>query len=157
MRGIDMLNAPSRLSKLLAHSSDTHAYPTKHVTRGLLTVPKSRTDYGRWTVLNRAMTTWNSISHQVAHASSKIRLKQQIKKTPYGTAGNVKQHKHRHRHMHTHTHTIAYALWTHVNMDFVLYIQYVVVGAWGNTVCDCIVMFFFNCINWLHFAGPQEE
>ena len=38
----DMLNAPSCLSKLLAHSSDTHAYPTRHATRGLFTVPKSR-------------------------------------------------------------------------------------------------------------------
>uniref|UniRef100_A0A8C7N2R7 Endoplasmic reticulum lectin n=1 Tax=Oncorhynchus kisutch TaxID=8019 RepID=A0A8C7N2R7_ONCKI len=27
------------LSKLLAHSSDTHAYPTSHATRGLFTVP----------------------------------------------------------------------------------------------------------------------
>jgi hypothetical protein len=43
---IDMLNAPSCLSKLLAHSSDTHAYPTRHATRGLFTALKSRTDYG---------------------------------------------------------------------------------------------------------------
>ena len=50
MRGIDMLNAPSCLSKLLAHSADTHAYPTGHATN-LFTVPKSRTDYGRRTVL----------------------------------------------------------------------------------------------------------
>ena len=57
MRGIDMLNAPSCLSKLLAHSLDTHSYPTRHATRGLFIVPKSRTDYGRHTVLNRAMTT----------------------------------------------------------------------------------------------------
>jgi hypothetical protein len=59
MIGIDMLNAPSCLSKLLAHSSDTHAYPTRHATRGLFTAPKSRTDYGRHTVLHRGMTTWN--------------------------------------------------------------------------------------------------
>jgi hypothetical protein len=52
-----MLTAPSCLSKLLAHSSDTHAYPTRHATRGLFTVPKSRTDYGWHTVLHRAMTT----------------------------------------------------------------------------------------------------
>ena len=57
MRGADMLNAPSCLSKLLAHSSHTHAYPTRHATRGLFTVPKSRTDYGVRTVLHRAMTT----------------------------------------------------------------------------------------------------
>ena len=56
-----MLKAPSCQFKLLAHSSDTHAYPTRHATRGLFTVPKSITDYGRHTVLHRAMTTWNSI------------------------------------------------------------------------------------------------
>jgi hypothetical protein len=46
MRGIDILNAMSCLFELVAHSSDTHAYPTRHVTRGLFTFPKSRTDYG---------------------------------------------------------------------------------------------------------------
>ena len=74
MRGIDMLNAPGCLFELLSHSSDTHAYPTRHATRGLFTVPKSRTDYGRRPVLHRAMTTWNSIPHQVTDASSKIRF-----------------------------------------------------------------------------------
>ena len=64
---------PSCLSKLLAHSSDTHAYLTRHATRGLFTVAKSRTDYGRHTVLHRAMTTWNSIPQQVTDTSSKIR------------------------------------------------------------------------------------
>jgi hypothetical protein len=49
MRGIDMFNAPSCLFELLAHSSDINAYPTRHATRGLFTVPKSRTDYGRRT------------------------------------------------------------------------------------------------------------
>jgi hypothetical protein len=47
-----------------------HEYPTRHTTRGLVTVPKSRTDYGRRTVLHSAMTTWNSISHQLTDASS---------------------------------------------------------------------------------------
>ena len=73
-----MLNAPSCLSKLPAHSSDTHAYPTRHATRGLFTIPKSRTDYGRLTVLHRAMTTWNTIPHQVTDASSKIRFKKHL-------------------------------------------------------------------------------
>ena len=54
---------------------DIHAYPTRHSTKGLFTVSKSRTDYGRQTVLHRAMTTWNSIPHQVTDASSKIRFK----------------------------------------------------------------------------------
>jgi hypothetical protein len=84
MRGIDMLNAPCCLFKQLEHSSDTHAYPTRHATRGLFTVSKSRTDYGRRTVLLGTMTTWNSIPHQVTDASSKIIFKEQIKKTPYG-------------------------------------------------------------------------
>jgi hypothetical protein len=94
MRGIDMLNISSCLSKVLAHSSDTHAYPTRHATRGLFTVPMSRTDYGRHTVLHRAMTTWNSIPHQVTDAV-KCDLKKQMKKNPpYGTAETVKQQKH---------------------------------------------------------------
>jgi hypothetical protein len=63
-----MLKAPSCLFKLLAHRSDTHAYPTRHATRCLFTVTKTRTDYGRHTVLHRAMTTWNSIPHQVIDA-----------------------------------------------------------------------------------------
>ena len=67
-----MLNAQSCLSKLLAHSSDTHAYPTTHATRGVFTDPKSKTDYKRHTVLHRAMTTWNSIPHHVTDATSKI-------------------------------------------------------------------------------------
>ena len=63
VKGIDMLNAPSCLFELLARSSDTHAYPTRHATRGVFTVPKSRSDYGMCTVLHRGMTTWNSIPH----------------------------------------------------------------------------------------------
>ena len=69
VRGIDMLNTPSCLFKLLAHSSDTHTYPTRHATRGLFTVPQ---------VQNRlweAHSTWNSSPHQVTHASSKIMFK----------------------------------------------------------------------------------
>ena len=54
VRSVDMLNAPRCLFKLLAHSSDTHVYPTRHATRGLFTVPKSRTDYGRCRVIHRA-------------------------------------------------------------------------------------------------------
>ena len=55
-RSVDRLNAPRCLFKLLAHSSDTHTYHTRHVTRGLFTIPKSRTDYERCTVLRGAMT-----------------------------------------------------------------------------------------------------
>jgi hypothetical protein len=89
VRGVYKLNIPSSLFKILAHSSDTHAYPTRHATKGLFTVPKSRTYYGRRTVLHRAMTTWNSIPHQVTDASSGIRFKKQVKNIPYGTMGTL--------------------------------------------------------------------
>ena len=79
VRSVDKLNAQRCLFKLLAHSSDTHTYPTRHATRGLFTIPKSRTDYERHTVLHRAMATWTSIPHQVTDASSRIRLKKQVK------------------------------------------------------------------------------
>ena len=74
MRGIDMLNALSCLSKLLAHSLDTHAYPTRHVTRSLHS-SQVQNRLWRHTVLHRAMTTWNSILHPVSDATSKIRFK----------------------------------------------------------------------------------
>jgi hypothetical protein len=86
---IDFLITCFCLFKILAHSSDTHAYPTRHAT-SLFTIPKCRADYGRCTVLHRAMTTYNSIPHQVTDASRRIRFKKQVKKTPYGTAGTVK-------------------------------------------------------------------
>jgi hypothetical protein len=85
VRGVDKLKVPSCLFKILAHDSDTHAYPTRHATRGPFIVPKFRTDYGRHRVLHRAVTTRNSIPHQVTDACSKIRFKKQIN-TPYGTA-----------------------------------------------------------------------
>jgi hypothetical protein len=114
---VKMLNAPRCLLKVLANSSDTHAYPTRHATRGLFTVPKFRTDYGRTTVLHRAITIWNSIQHQVADASSIIRFKEQIN-TPYGTAGTMKRHTH--IGTDTNIHMLTHALYTHVHMDFVL-------------------------------------
>jgi hypothetical protein len=52
VRGDDKLNVPSCLFKTLAHSSDTDAYPTRHATRGLFSGPKSKTDYGRCTILH---------------------------------------------------------------------------------------------------------
>ena len=74
VRSVDMLNAPRCMFKLLPHSSDTHAYHTRHATRGLFTIPKSRTDYERHKVLNRAMATWNSIPLQITDASSRTRF-----------------------------------------------------------------------------------
>ena len=84
---VDMLNAPRCLFKVLAHSLNTHAYPTRpevlwamhESTRGFFTVPKSRTEYGRRTVLGRSMATWNSIPDQVTDRISRIRFKKQTK------------------------------------------------------------------------------
>ena len=44
IRNINVLNIPNCLHSQLTHSSDTHTYPTSHATRGLFTVPKSRTN-----------------------------------------------------------------------------------------------------------------
>ena len=93
MRGIDMLNAPSCLIELLAHSSDIHAYPTRHATRGLFAVLKSRIDYGRRTVLHRAMNTWKGGDCEATQTWAQT---------------------------HAYIHTITYALYTHVHMDSVL-------------------------------------
>ena len=101
VRGVDKLNVLSCLLKILAHGLDIHACPTRHATRGLFTVPKLRTDYGRCTVLHRAMTTWNSIPHHVTDESSRIIFKKQVKIHLMEQRGL--QHKHGHIHMHTHT------------------------------------------------------
>ena len=102
VRGIDMFKASSCLFELLANSSDTHAYPTRHVTRGLFTVPKSRTVYGRRTVLHRAMTPLNSIPHQVTDASSRICFF--LNRYKYTLWNSGEQHKHK---THAYTHTIT--------------------------------------------------
>jgi hypothetical protein len=52
----------------------------------LSTVPRSRTEADKHTVLNRAMTTWNSLPPQVTQTSNKTRYKPD-KRTPYGTTG----------------------------------------------------------------------
>ena len=41
--------------------------------------------------LHRAMTTWNSVPHQVTDARGRIRSKKTDKNTTYGTAGTVKR------------------------------------------------------------------
>ena len=60
--GIDVLKIPNRLFNRLTHSSVTHTYPTRHATRGIFTVPKSKTEARKYTGLYRAMTTWNSLT-----------------------------------------------------------------------------------------------
>ena len=106
VRNFEMLNAPSCLFKLLAHSSDTHSFPTRHATRGLFTTPKSKTDYGRRTALYGGIAIWNSIPHQGTDASSRIRFKTIDKNVPYGTEGTVKRHTGIHM-LNTHTHVFC--------------------------------------------------
>jgi hypothetical protein len=104
-----LLNAPSCLFELMAHSSDTHAYATRQVTKGLFTVPKSKTDYGRRTMLH------GSIPHQVTHASRKNRFKNKIKihlmgqrglwsNTSIGTDTCIQTHDNNVRAIHIRTH-----------------------------------------------------
>lgn len=77
--GVDWLKVSNCLVKQLAHSSDTHWYNTRHAARGLFTVPRSRTEAGKHTVLNRAMTTWNSLPPRVTQTSNNTRFKKWIK------------------------------------------------------------------------------
>jgi hypothetical protein len=79
VRGIDVLKVLNGLFKQLAHSTDTHLYNTRHAARGLFTVPRFRTEAGKRTVLNRAMTSWNSLPAQVTQDSNKTSFKKQIK------------------------------------------------------------------------------
>ena len=104
VRSVDKLNAPSCLFKQPAHSSDTHTYPTRHATKDIFTIHKqARTDYGRHTVLHRAMTTSNS--HQVTHASSKIWFKKQIQKHLMEQRGLWSYTNQPNIYIHTHTKT----------------------------------------------------
>jgi tellurite resistance-related uncharacterized protein len=73
------------------HTAQTPIYTPQDMPQEVSSQSKSRTDYGRCTVLHRSMDTWNS------------RFEKQIKKTPYGTVGTVKPHEHWHRHLLTHT------------------------------------------------------
>jgi hypothetical protein len=69
----------------LIHSSDTHTYPTRHATRGLFTVPKSRNNFKKaYTVLYRAVIAWNSLPSHIAQINSKSGLKKTDKVTPHG-------------------------------------------------------------------------
>ena len=49
------------LKSQLTHCSDTHDYPTRHATRGLFTVSKSRTNSRKCSVLYRDIFAWNSL------------------------------------------------------------------------------------------------
>ena len=51
----NVLKIPNCLHSQLTHNSDTHTYPTRHVTWGLFTVPKFRTNSRKHTVLYRVI------------------------------------------------------------------------------------------------------
>ena len=79
IRNINVLKIPICLPSQLTHSSDTHTNPTRHATRGLFTVPKSRTNSRKCTVLYKAIIAWNSIPSHIAQINSKPGFKKQIK------------------------------------------------------------------------------
>ena len=79
IKNIHVLKIQKCLHSQFTHSSDTHTYPTRHVTRGLFTVPKSRTNSRKRTVLYRAIISWNSIASHIAQMNSKPGFEKQIK------------------------------------------------------------------------------
>ena len=135
---LDHITPPSRLADL----KNRHNFNDK----AWLHTNLNRTNYGRRTVVHRAMTTWNSIPHQVTCASSKIKFQKQIKNTPYGTAGTVKRHAYKRWHTHCiHTYTR------------ILCCRYVVVELWPEGICcECILMFLklYDC---LKFCWTQRR
>ena len=62
----NVLKIPNCLHSQLTHSADTHTYPTIHATRGLFTVPKSRTNSRKHTVLYRAIIAWDFLPSHIA-------------------------------------------------------------------------------------------
>ena len=79
IRNINVLKIPICLLGQLTHSSDTHTYPTRYATRILFTVPKSRTNSRKRTVLYRALIAWNLLPSHIAQINSKPGFKKQIK------------------------------------------------------------------------------
>ena len=71
------------------------------------------------------MATWNSITHQVTDASSTIRFVfLNDKNKSYGTVGTETNTG---TDTGLHIHMIRHTLYTHVYMDFVLQIKYIIV------------------------------
>jgi hypothetical protein len=68
----------------LTHSSVTHIYPSRHATRGLFTVPKSRTNSRKPTVLYRGIIALNSVPSHIAQMN-RPSLKKTDKAIPHGT------------------------------------------------------------------------
>jgi hypothetical protein len=55
------------LRSQLTYSSDTHTFPTRHATRSLFTVPKSRTNSRKSTYIQ----LWHThLPHQTCHQGS---------------------------------------------------------------------------------------
>ena len=72
IRNMNVLKIPNGLHCQLTHSSDTHTYLTRHDTRGLFTVPKSRTNSRKRTVLYRALIAWNFLPSHIAQINSQL-------------------------------------------------------------------------------------
>ena len=51
IRNIHVLEIPNCLHNQLTHTSDTHTYPSRHATKGLFIVPKSRTNVRKCSVI----------------------------------------------------------------------------------------------------------
>ena len=61
------------------HTALTHTYPTRHATRSLFPVPRSRTNSRKCAVLYRVLSAWNSLQSYIAQVNSKPGLKIIIK------------------------------------------------------------------------------
>ena len=72
VRGVDKLKGLSCMIKIPMHTP-------QDMPPEVSSQSKSRTDYGRSTVLHRAMTIWNYIPQQVTDARSRIRFKKKVK------------------------------------------------------------------------------
>ena len=79
IRNISVLKISNCLHSQLTQSSDTHTYQTRHATRGLFTVPESRTNSRKRTILYRALIAWNFIPSHIALINSKPGVKKLIK------------------------------------------------------------------------------
>jgi hypothetical protein len=86
IRNIYVLKIPNGLHSQLTRSADTHTYFTRHATRGLFTIPRSRTNESEHIVLYTAMSAWNSLPSYIAQVNNTPGLKNTNIATPHGTA-----------------------------------------------------------------------
>jgi hypothetical protein len=74
MLPVSWLRVEERLTASLVfirNINDTLPYPTRHATKGLFTVPKSRTNSRKSTVLYRALIAWNFLPSHIDQINSK--------------------------------------------------------------------------------------